>query len=206
MRYLASISNQLPKPGVDLTKFRSKTGWVDLFTDGSCLAQSEPTARCAAWSVVVATPFQANWNFETGGTMASQVLPGMIQTAFRAELFALGYALHQAALQGVAVRIWTDCLGVVNRYHFLARCGRDIRVNTVNADLWEWVRTSVQSLGVDQIQVIKVAAHQSLARAKSRRDCWRIWNNDAADLSAKSANLNRAPGVWELWGKLVREP
>ena len=205
MRYLASLSKQLPKPGVDLTMFCSKTGWVDLFTDGSCLAQSEPTARCAAWSVVVATPFHEDWNFETGGTLASQVLPGMIQTAFRAELYALGYALHQAALQGVAVRIWTDCLGVVNRYHFLARCGRDVRVNTVNADLWCWIRTSVQSLGAERIQVIKVAAHQSLARAKSRRDCWKIWNNDAADLSAKSANLNRTPDAWELWGQLVRE-
>ena len=205
MRYLAAIDNRLPSPRVNLQDFRSTTGWVDFFTDGSCLAQSEPLARCASWSVVVAIPFHANWNFETGGTLASQILPGLVQTAFRAELFALGYALHQAALQGVAARVWTDCLGVVNRYHLLARCDRDIRVNTVNADLWSWVRTSIQSLGVEKIQVIKVAAHQCLTKAKSRRDCWKIWNNDSADLSAKSSNLNRSAEVWDLWRTLVRE-
>ena len=43
---------------------------------------------------MVASPFHANWNFETGGTLAAMVLPGLIQNAFRAELFALGYALH----------------------------------------------------------------------------------------------------------------
>ena len=159
----------------------------------------------AAWSVVVASPFHANWNFETGGTLAAMVLPGLIQNAFRAELFALGYALHQAALHGVAVRIWTDCLGVVNRFHFLARCDRDIRVNTVNADLWNWVRTSVQSIGVKRIQVIKVAAHQSLAKAKTRRGVWTSWNNDAADLSAKVANLDRLQETWAIRSRFVRE-
>lgn len=133
------------------------------------------------------------------------VLPGLIQNAFRAELFALGYALHQAALHGVAVRIWTDCLGVVNRFHSLARCDRDIRVNTVNADLWNWVRTSVQSIGVKRIQVIKVAAHQSLAKAKTRREVWTSWNNDAADLSAKVANLDRLQETWAIRSRLVRE-
>lgn len=109
-------------------------GWVDVFTDGSCAAQSEPTLRFAAWSVVVAKPFDDHWNFETGGVLASQVLPGMVQTAFRAELYALGYALQQAALQGVAIRVWTDCLGVVYRFHLLARGARRNKVNTTNAD------------------------------------------------------------------------
>ena len=205
MQYLAGISTLLPHPRVNLQKFRSPTGWVDLFTDGSCFDQSVPEIRCAAWSVVVAMPFHANWNFETGGTLAATVLPGMLQSAFRAELFALGYALHQAALHGVAVRIWTDCLGVVNRFHLLARCDRNIKVNTVNADLWNWVRTSVQSIGVERIQVIKVAAHQSLAKAKTRREVWTSWNNDAADLSAKVANLDRPQDAWAIRSRLAGE-
>lgn len=54
----------------------SSTGWVDVFTDGSCAAQTEHLLRFAAWSVVVAAPFHANWNFDVGGVLASNVLPG----------------------------------------------------------------------------------------------------------------------------------
>lgn len=78
-------------------------------------------------------------------------------------------------------------------------------MNTVNADLWNWVRTSVQSIGVKWIQVIKVAAHQSLAKAKTRREVWTSWNNDAADLSAKVANLDRLQETWAIRSRLVRE-
>lgn len=109
MQYLSNIDSKLPSPQVSLVQLTSSTGWVGVFTDGSCAAQTEHLLRFAAWSVVVAAPFHANWNFDVGGVLASNVLPGLVQTAFRAELFALAYALHQAAIQNVAIRIWTDC-------------------------------------------------------------------------------------------------
>lgn len=205
MRYLTNIDTSLPVPRVSLTDMRSETGWVDVFTDGSCTAQTEPLLRFAAWSVVVAAPFSGRWKFETGGVLASQALPGLVQTAFRAELFALAYALHQAALQQVSVRIWTDCLGVVSRFHLLARGVRRVKVNTANADLWGWVMTSLQSLGPGRVQVLKVAAHQKLHMATSRREVWRIWNNDSADLAAKAANLSRTASFWVLWDQLRTE-
>ena len=42
MRYLTNIDTSLPVPRVSLTDMRSETGWVDVFTDGSCTAQTEP--------------------------------------------------------------------------------------------------------------------------------------------------------------------
>ena len=129
----------------------------------------------------------------------------MIQTAFRAELYALAFALHQAAIQDVSIRIWTDCQSVINRFHLIARGARRNKVNTVNADLWGWVLTSLHSLGTNRVQLIKVAAHQTLRTATSRRECWRIWNNDSADLAAKAANVCRSQEFWSLWSALNAE-
>ena len=205
MKYLAELDRELPRAKVALRKMTSSTGWVDVFTDGSCAAQHEPMLRFASWSVVIAAPFSAAWNFDTGGVLASEALPGMVQTAFRAELYALAFALHQAAMQDVSIRIWTDCLGVINRFHLLARGARRNKINTVNADLWEWVLTSLHSLGQNRVQVIKVAAHQTVQSATTRRECWRIWNNDSADMAAKAANVSRSPQFWSLWLALNAE-
>lgn len=65
--------------------------------------------------------------------------------------------------------------------------------------------TSLHSLGPGRVQVLKVAAHQSIQGAKSKREAWRIWNNDSADLAAKAANLSRTPDFWRLWGSLRDE-
>ena len=50
MRHLAEIDSALPKARVTLKQFLSPTGWVDVFTDGSCAAQHEPCLRFASWS------------------------------------------------------------------------------------------------------------------------------------------------------------
>ena len=205
MKYLNDLDRSLPGAMVDLGRWVSTTGWVDIFTDGSCAAQNEPMLRFASWSAIVASPFQPGWTFTSGGTLAASVLPGLVQTAYRAELFALAFALHQAALAQVSVRLRSDCLGVISRFHLLTRGRRRNKVNTVNADLWEWVLASVSSLGSARIQVLKVAAHRKLANARSQRECWSIWNNDAADLAAKAANLGRPPSFWGLWQSMTTE-
>ena len=50
-----------------------------------------------------------------GGLLSASVC----QTAFRAELFAVGYALHWAAALQTKIRLWTDCLGVINKFQLL---------------------------------------------------------------------------------------
>lgn len=58
---------------------------VHVFTDGSCLNQSFPTCRVAAWAVVLA-PVGVD---SLGQVVDSGPLPGLLQSACRAEIFAI---------------------------------------------------------------------------------------------------------------------
>ena len=107
----------------------------DLFTDGSCLYPAESYLRVAAWGVVVAGGLGA-----PGTLLATGHLPGLIQSAFRAELTAVISAAQFAAISHSKVRIWSDCLGVVKR------------------DLWHRLAAVVRSCR-DRIEIIKVEAH-----------------------------------------------
>ena len=88
----------------------------DLFTDGSCPYPAESYLRVAAWGVVVAGGLGA-----PGTLLATGHLPGLIQSAFRAELTAVISAAKFAAISHSKVRIWSDCLGVVKRFARLLR-------------------------------------------------------------------------------------
>ena len=175
--YLASLPRDIPAPFCAFPALP----WVDVFTDGSCLWQSQPALRLAAWSAVVVQPFSASWRFGVHGLLGASFLPGVIQSAYRAELYALAFVLHWAAASHQPVRVWSDCLGVVNRLLLLLwgkRCGKP---NTVNSDLWTWILQSVQELGVGNVKIFKVPAHQEIRHATSLKQAWLIWNNGAAD-------------------------
>ncbi len=199
--YLADLPRAIPQPFCAFPPL----DWVDVFTDGSCHHQSHPSLRLAAWSAVIAMPFGATWRFGVHGLLGASFLPGVIQTAFRAELYALGFVLHWAAAYRMPVRVWTDCLGVVNRFLLLLQGKRHVRPNTSNADLWSWVMQSVHELGSTKIKVYKVAAHQQIQSATTLRQAWLIWNNGAADRAAKMANNSRPSQCWTLWTQLVNE-
>ena len=58
-------------------------GGMDLFTDGSCTQPGEPRLRLASWTITVDSVHA------TPSVLASGPLPGICQTTFRAELFAI---------------------------------------------------------------------------------------------------------------------
>ena len=190
---LAALPSDLPLPAVPLTV------WNDVFTDGSCHSQSQPLSRFAAWSVTVAPTFSAAWQPGGAAVMAASVLAGLCQTAFRAEIFAVGYALHWAALFRAPLRIWTDCLGVVTKLRLLVWGQRKVKVNQSNADLWLWIQQSVATLGRDLVEIIKVPAHRTIQSARSRHDIWTIVHNDFADRAARLANQARPAIFWQVW-------
>lgn len=114
-----------------------------VFTDGSCLEQDNAQLRLASWGAVVAMPLTPDWAFEHHGILGAGVLPGLIQHAFRAELYALAFVLHCAAHREVAVHIYTDNQGVIDRfYHLVFGHGR-LGSNSSHCDLWNWVLQSV---------------------------------------------------------------
>lgn len=173
--------------------------WSDVFTDGSCLCQATPTLRCAAWSACLVPSFHSGWSPGGVQVLCASFLPGVCQTAYRAELFAVAYTLHWAAVQDVAVRLWTDCKGVVSRFHLLVRSGQRLNLNRSNADLWAWILQSVDKLGQHRVELHKVRAHVPLTSAVTKIDAWKIFHNQYADKAARLANQMRPQGFWEVW-------
>ena len=201
VRLLASLPRDIPDPAVSWPAQE----WVDVYTDGSCLWQSQPALRVASWSAVVAAPFSAAWTFQVHGVLGASFLPGIIQTAYRAELYAVAYTLHWAARSHIRVHIWSDCLGVINRLVLLCHGKRRVRPNTSNGDLWQWIVASLRVLGTENLRITKVAAHQSLTSAKSKKQAWIFWNNGAADRAARMANVCRPAGFWQHWSQHAAE-
>ena len=180
-------------------------GWNHVFTDGSCLFQSDPVLRVASWSAVLVPPRNPTWNFPAGRVLGASPLFGVCQTSFRAELYAVAIVVHWAALAKASVAVWTDCQGVFLKCQLLFRGKMRIKRNTPNADLWEWLETSVAILGPDRVRIHKVAAHKPMQAATSRHEVWTFWNNACADKAAKVANLNRSLDFWALWQQLGAE-
>ena len=192
---LATLPTELPVPAIGLRP----DCWNDVFTDGSCLFQSTPMYRLAAWSVVCAQPFSGSWTPGGSTVLGASFLPGICQTAYRAELFALAYTLHCAARARAPVRIWSDCLGVVTRFHQLFWGRSRLPLNRSNSDLWCWISTSLDTLGRDRVQLRKVPAHRVLSSARSKFEAWKFFHNAMADKAARLSNQARPPDFWRQW-------
>jgi len=201
MSLLAALPTEMPEPAVDL-----KPGiWNDVFTDGSCLWQNQPSVRVAAWSAVLARPFHDTWTPAAASVIGAAALSGLCQSAYRAELTALAYSLSCAARARAPIRVWCDCLGVVNKFHLLVWGAGRINCNRPNSDLWLWIADSVETLGRDYVQVRKVQAHRTLQSARTLHDAWTFFHNTVADRAARLANQARPAAFWLQWEQHVRE-
>ena len=192
---LVDLPTDLPPPWTSLVG----GGWTDLFTDGSCLCQSNPLLRCAAWSVAVVPAFTSLWQPGQVKMLGASLLPGLCQTAYRAELFAVAYALHCAADARAPVRIWTDCKGVLLKFNWLIRGCNKVNPNRTNADLWMWIQQSVDRLGSSNVMLYKVPAHRALHSATTKHEAWMFFHNDYADRAARLANQSRPTEFWNVW-------
>ena len=93
------------------------SGCVDLVVDGSCFFPECAPLRLASWAVTCARRDLS----VPPRILHAGLLPGVLQTSFRAEVFAVLAACRFASLSGVQVRVWCDCLGVVRRCRGLLR-------------------------------------------------------------------------------------
>ena len=172
---------------------------VDIFTDGSCLYQDQANFRLASWAVCVASPIS-----EThcpSRAVAAGPLPGLVQTSFRAKTYALLQALRIIHANRVNARVWTDCQGVVDRYHVLIHGRHRLKANSPNADLWMEICELMVSQDQPFVQVAKVEAHVDPTACEDCVDSWLANNNNEADFAAKQANLNRPDAIWDLWDR-----
>lgn len=172
-----------------------QVGHLNLFTDGSCLNQSQPHLRFASWAVVLAS--DSITEMDSAHIVESGVLPGLLQSAVRAEIFALLRALEFAAVNGSSVHLWSDCQAVVSRFRKILQ-GRQIKIGSAHADLWNQIAQLAQSFP-GPICISKVAAHKAVTTAQLFHEAWCCRYNNLADREAVAANLRRPSSFWQLY-------
>eukprot|EP00435_Cladocopium_sp_Y103_P014640 s2285_g3.t1 len=167
---------------------------LHLFTDGSCLFQSDPDVRLAAWSVVMASP---DSQCTSARVVQAGCLPGVLQTAHRAEAFAILQAL-QVATGCLVVMLWSDCEAVVKR---VRRILRDLppKVNSSNADIWMPIFDLVQSRPRGSVVITHVHSHRSVLSAQNDLEEWCFFHNALADRAAVKANHDRSVEFWHFF-------
>eukprot|EP00435_Cladocopium_sp_Y103_P042710 s112_g11.t2 len=182
----------LPEPD-EIPEFE----WMEechLFTDGSCLNQAWPDARVASWAVVWAS----RGSEELAQVLDAGPLPGICQSAYRAEIFAVLRAL--LAARGVVGQIflWTDCRGVVRRLRKILH-GCMPRANSAHFDLWIRVFEACQAFRPDQVMVTEVRSHQNLEQVGSVLEFWCAQHNAYVDSAAKHAQWRRPASFWTFY-------
>lgn len=184
------------------------SGVVDLFTDGSCLFPEECSFRLAAWSVCLVEPIEVCQTAWKTHVVEAAALCGLVQTAFRAELQAVVYAVGWGLSQGPSIttlRLWIDCQGVLDRMTLVLDGLETPKSTWPNNDLWSELVRLVHQFGRDRLFFAKVAAHVAEEDCDSSLDEWFSIGNSAADRAAKQANVGRSDEVWCLWERHASE-
>ena len=172
---------------------------LHVFTDGSCLNQAHPTCRVAAWAVVLAdvhAPLVSH-------VLDSGPLPGVLQSSYRAEIFAVWRALCAMRLQTGTIHIWTDCNAVVRRMTKILD-GIEPKPNSAHSDLWMLIFDCMRDFERGRVTITKVAAHQSVALATGPLEEWCFTHNSCADQAANLAQFKRSEGFWDFFAKHVQ--
>ena len=193
-RYFATL-RPLPVPHL------AGSADVHFFTDGSCFAQKDVNTRFAGWAVVHAS-VSSIFDTQHSRVVDSGVLPGLLQSSVRAEVFAVLRALQQVEFYTGRVFIWSDCEAVVKRFNRLL-AGGTVRTNSSHADLWMAISRCLKSR-VAQTAITRVAAHQDPDGDFSFFDAWCFRHNGFADAAAVQANFGRSDEFWALHQRHVR--
>ena len=163
---------------------------LDVFTDGSCLYPTVADLRMASWSVILARPYALDFGPRDFFAVAAQPLAGLLQSAYRAELFAIVTAMKFAIAHKCSVRIWTDCQSAIDAFCTHVRDGIAVKAKSMQVLALE--------IGTGCVDVLKVPAHTSLHHCNNDLERWLITGNDFADKAAKAANVARPVEIWKL--------
>ena len=181
---------ELPVPQHDLL------GEAHIFTDGSCQNQKYPTLRFAGWAVILASTSSLG-NLSHSEVLDAGVLPGLLQSAVRAEIYAVWRALLLSRDHPGLVHIWTDCDAVVKKFRRLL-AGSAVKVNSLHADLWGEIHQCLLDRAGPTC-ITRVAAHQCVETASTAFHEWCFRHNALADKHANQVNLARDEGFWCLY-------
>ena len=193
LNYLDNLPRYMPVPLVPLN-----APCVDLFTDGSCF-WNRTSYAVASWSVILGSSPSLVPDPSAFQIVAADALPGIIQSAYRAELYALLAAATYVQQFAVVGRVWTDCQSLVTTFRLFVSGVKRPKPNNPHIDLWNRLLQIVRELPSEALMVAKVPAHQTLTDIENDIEAWAVLGNTAADSAAKSANLARDSTVWDLW-------
>ncbi|CAE7902920.1 unnamed protein product [Symbiodinium necroappetens] len=155
-------------------------GWQQLFTDGACTQHVHPDFALAGWGLVHAQHHTA---------VACGMLPGILQSAPRAEITAMTSAARWALQTGLPCMVWTDALNVANGVAAVQSGG------TMNededADLWSPLTGLLSQLEPSRFLVRHTPSHLDTQLTEGPFEDWLAGYNGHADVLAGIATRNR---------------
>lgn len=169
---------------------------LELFTDGACAHPTKPKLRFAAYAVTLALGGIGSLDHVVVG--AGHV-PGIIQTAYRAELLAMVRAFEVVGQLGRVGRIWSDNLAVCRRARKILE-GWVPKRTLAHFDLLDRLVELVREFDLgNKVSVVKVVSHASLLTAEDDLQHWAFWRNNLVDAAADYTNNSRPSIFWKLW-------
>ena len=186
----------IPAPQIDVPDDTSDV--CDFFTDGSASDSSCPVMRLCSWSVTQATHMT-----KENRLIAAGVLPGRLQTVFRAELFAVVVVL----VTRVKARIFCDNAAVVRDITHIQQYGyQSLKwASHPDKDLLKTAATFLSGRLAGTVSVQWVKAHRQIFQACNAYDLWCIYHNSVADEQARRAISLCPQSVSDCRDKLRQE-
>ena len=171
-----------------------------VFVDGSCWQPGVQQLRLAAWAMLIAVP----GFFGDPLPLADGLVPGLLQSAFRAELCVMISAMLFCVRVQRKVWIWSDCLGVVRRVRRFLEGSWVPGESTRHSDLWKIMLPHKETLS-RLVCVCKVTSHLEPELEASIGDEWCAFYNNLVDKAASNAQHSRGEAFWQTWSTLCRE-
>ena len=172
---------------------------INLFTDGSCLWPHMPQYRVAAWGVTYAPPVSIEPVPRDSIVVAAGQLQGLVQTAYRAELYAVMVALTHLERWKRKGILWLDCQSVLDRFQLYVWGKKPLNPNGPPHDLWVEILRIVHCCGSDIVQLVKVSARRQWGCETPAVLRWAMIHNACVDRVAVLANQSRGHDFWSLW-------
>ena len=179
---LRSLLHQLPDTTLTFVSLPKDATRQHLFTDGACTLYASSELALAAWGVV---------NASSGSVVAMGQLPGIWQSAPRAELTAVLSAVCWTFRHSATTAIWCDAYRIAEGLRLLLD-GSPPEAGWCNLDLWERIWLLVQELRPQQLCVHHVPSHLDPDLCEDDFEVWVATWNQYADTVAGLANLNRS--------------
>ena len=129
-------------------------------------------------------------NASSGQIVALGHLPGVYQSAPRAELFAVLSAVSWVRFSRVFAVIWGDSFSVAEGLRLLLE-GCEPAAHGDNQDLWKRIRDQATELQPGQVRVQHVTSHLDPALCETAFEEWVARWNNYVDTVATVVNVNR---------------